>query len=256
MFSSERACPFCSAPRASSGAVVALVAAAVLAGGAAHADPPSPRMGMPFMGAQGYGAPPDRPWERMGPAVAPTPPAVEAPAVQAGVTVARGPMRAIAPRVQRALVQRVATFGWCAGPLRGAARVSVLAEIGGDGALHVGRVAGATGAVRACVTERLEGIRVGGAGVAAGPVRFEVQLRAAGASTRSAAPPAQEAPSRCGASPAGCARGGCGEGLVCDRSVRCVPSSRGCDPQTGQWTCTSDCGGGVCVPPGARGLLR
>ncbi len=243
VFSSEQACPFCRAPRAGSIAAVALVAAAVLAGATAHADPPSPRLDMPFAGAQGYGAPPDRPWERVGQEVTPERPA-EAPSGRVVVAVARGPMRVIAPRVQRALVQRMASFGWCPVAPWGVARVTVRAVVGDDGALHVAGVTGATGAVRACVSERLEGVRVAGAGRVVGAVRFDVQLRAA----------VGVGASRCGASPVGCARTGCEAGLVCDRSVRCVPSSCGCDPQTGQWTCTSDCGGGVCVPPGARRL--
>jgi hypothetical protein len=243
VFSSERACPFCSAPRASSGAVVALVAAAMLAGGAAHADPPSPRMQMQVSPAQGYGAPPDRPWERMGPVVTP----VEAPAPRVSVAAVQGPSRAALQQVRRALAQRVASFGVCDAfgvpPPGGVVRMLVRAAVDGDGVLRLTRMTGGDGALRRCATERLEGMRVpGGAGV----VRFEVQVRTAGGG----------GPARCGASPAGCARTGCGEGMVCDRRVQCVPSSCGCDPQTGQWTCTSDCGGGVCVPVGAGRLLR
>lgn len=243
VFSSERACPFCSAPRASSGAVVALVAAAMLAGGAAHADPPSPRMQMPFGGGQGYGAPPDRPWERVG---TPEPP-VEMLAPRVSLAAVQGPSRAALPQVRRALAQRVASFGVCDAfgvpPPGGVVRMLVRAAVDSDSVLHLARMAGGDGALRRCATERLEGMRVPGA---AGLVRFEVQVRAAGGG----------APSRCGASPAGCARTGCGEGMVCDRRVQCVPSSCGCDPQTGRWTCTSDCGGGVCVPVAARRLLR
>ncbi len=180
VFSSERACPFCRAARPASGAVVALAAAALLAGGAAHADPPSPRMEMPFGGGQGYGAPPDRPWERVMPVVGPVVAPAEVPPVQATVTVVGGPMRVIGPRVRRALMQRMAIFGACAAPREGA-RLSVRAVVDGDGALHVAGVTGAAGALRACVSERLEGLRVRGGGVAAGPVRLAVQLRAAGA---------------------------------------------------------------------------
>ena len=56
-------------------------------------------------------------------------------------------------------------------------------------------------------------------------------------------------PKTCGTSPAGCARKGCPSGLVCDTAHSCKPSSCTCDTETGDWICTRDCGGGVCVPP-------
>jgi len=56
-----------------------------------------------------------------------------------------------------------------------------------------------------------------------------------------------------GPSPAGCKKSGCREGFVCDTKVRCVPSSCGCSRDSGAWVCTADCGGGVCVPAGAKG---
>lgn len=56
------------------------------------------------------------------------------------------------------------------------------------------------------------------------------------------------APGDCGPSPAGCVETGCEAGFVCDRSVGCTPSACGCDPAIGAWFCTSDCGGGTCVP--------
>lgn len=55
-----------------------------------------------------------------------------------------------------------------------------------------------------------------------------------------------------GPSPAGCRSGGCPAGLVCRKGVRCVPSTCSCNPARGTWTCTADCGGGVCVPPKGR----
>lgn len=48
--------------------------------------------------------------------------------------------------------------------------------------------------------------------------------------------------------PAGCAATGCDAGEVCDTSVGCYPSSCTCDPSSGGWICTEDCGGGQCVP--------
>src|SRR5689334_15048799 len=47
--------------------------------------------------------------------------------------------------------------------------------------------------------------------------------------------------------PAGCKTTGCPSGQVCvDQG--CSSSSCFCDPQTGSWGCTDDCGGGTCVP--------
>ena len=56
---------------------------------------------------------------------------------------------------------------------------------------------------------------------------------------------------RCaGETSVGCRRTGCPAGMVCDTRTTCVPSACGCDPATGQVTCTSDCRGGECVPAG------
>ena len=51
-----------------------------------------------------------------------------------------------------------------------------------------------------------------------------------------------------GPNPAGCtADTDCDAGEVCSRDQRyCRPSACGCDPATGGWICTEDCGGGVC----------
>lgn len=54
--------------------------------------------------------------------------------------------------------------------------------------------------------------------------------------------------SRCGPSPAGCKATGCPDGLVCETAGSCRPSSCSCNPETGHWMCTRDCGGGMCVP--------
>ncbi|MCK6573592.1 hypothetical protein L6V77_21130 [Myxococcota bacterium] len=52
-----------------------------------------------------------------------------------------------------------------------------------------------------------------------------------------------------GPNPQGCHTGGCEPGFRCtDDPNICVPSSCGCDEDTGQWFCTEDCGGGLCVP--------
>ena len=53
------------------------------------------------------------------------------------------------------------------------------------------------------------------------------------------------------ANPEGCSRSGCAPGHVCyapplTPGAGCVPASCTCDPRTGTWSCTADCGGGVC----------
>jgi hypothetical protein len=48
--------------------------------------------------------------------------------------------------------------------------------------------------------------------------------------------------------PAGCTQTLCAEDEVCDPSQGCNPSSCFCDAATGEWDCSKDCGGGVCVP--------
>ncbi|MFZ6182961.1 hypothetical protein [Nannocystis pusilla] len=50
----------------------------------------------------------------------------------------------------------------------------------------------------------------------------------------------------------GCVQSGCPEGQVCQKGPQCVPSLCACDPQTGQTTCSLDCGGGVCVDAAAQ----
>jgi hypothetical protein len=48
--------------------------------------------------------------------------------------------------------------------------------------------------------------------------------------------------------PAGCAQTGCPSGQVCYRDgSQCIPSACSCDPATGGWICTDDCGGGRCI---------
>ncbi|WP_437561553.1 hypothetical protein [Sorangium sp. So ce542] len=50
-----------------------------------------------------------------------------------------------------------------------------------------------------------------------------------------------------GPNPAGCRTQGCPAGQSCV-DEGCTPSSCDCDPATGSWSCTDDCGGGTCVP--------
>ena len=51
----------------------------------------------------------------------------------------------------------------------------------------------------------------------------------------------------CGPNPAGCVSTGCEEGFVCDKTSGCRPSTCECSAE-GAWSCSSDCGGGECVP--------
>ncbi|WP_437735549.1 leucine-rich repeat domain-containing protein [Sorangium sp. So ce1335] len=57
-----------------------------------------------------------------------------------------------------------------------------------------------------------------------------------------------------GPDPTGCKTQGCPAGQTCV-DEGCAPSSCECDPATGTWYCTDDCGGGTCVPdePACRG---
>lgn len=47
--------------------------------------------------------------------------------------------------------------------------------------------------------------------------------------------------------PVGCLTAGCPDGQECVADQGCAPSSCGCHAETGDWICSSDCGGGVCV---------
>ncbi|HEU4533334.1 MAG TPA: hypothetical protein VFS00_04420, partial [Polyangiaceae bacterium] len=51
-----------------------------------------------------------------------------------------------------------------------------------------------------------------------------------------------------GPNPAGCVENACPPNAVCDTTLGCFPSH--CSCFDGQWACTDDCGGGVCVPVG------
>ncbi len=51
-----------------------------------------------------------------------------------------------------------------------------------------------------------------------------------------------------GVNPQGCRAGTCPTGSTCKQTGDCVASACSCDPSTGSWLCTADCGGGTCVP--------
>lgn len=52
-----------------------------------------------------------------------------------------------------------------------------------------------------------------------------------------------------GENPQGCHADGCPAGEECVQAAGvCVPSACACDAATGQWICTADCGGGICLP--------
>ncbi|MCX4243615.1 hypothetical protein [Paraliomyxa miuraensis] len=59
-----------------------------------------------------------------------------------------------------------------------------------------------------------------------------------------------DGPTSCeGPNPSGCIETGCGEGEVCSTETEeCISSACSCDEASGQWQCTPDCSGGVCVP--------
>jgi len=82
------------------------------------------------------------------------------------------------------------------------------------------------------------------------PVRVSFHLALSAPSAPDATPePRPDPPPRtCGPDRSGCRRTGCPSGMRCDTRVACVPSSCSCDPSTGRSICTSDCGGGMCVP--------
>ena len=65
-------------------------------------------------------------------------------------------------------------------------------------------------------------------------------------------------PSYCnGDNPAGCFETGCDEGYECVIGDECIPSSCFCDGIDGsEWSCTEDCGGGVCQPMQLSGDLN
>ncbi|MDO9019724.1 MAG: hypothetical protein Q8S73_41255 [Deltaproteobacteria bacterium] len=276
---SEPACPFCAGRPSPTGARSAawLLASAALAGVLAHGAPaeaqPSPRLGMEHAPAQGYGAPPMYDPGRIGipgPAVDPEPTAGGSRVtLDARVLSTSDPRGAARVRAylssQRAALSRCVDLAAGRTPRRVELRATFTVLPSGE--VTAARVSSSarSPSMIACMTDALARVRVRGRPSVDAPTRVMARLtavipaaitppRTPRSPGRGVATVGSGGADRCvGPSPAGCRTTGCGPGLVCDRQTRCVPSSCGCDPSTGRWTCTSDCGGGVCVPPGAVG---
>lgn len=58
-------------------------------------------------------------------------------------------------------------------------------------------------------------------------------------------------PAPCGEAPppVGCIVRGCPAGETCNTTRGCASSGCGCETTTGNWSCTPDCGGGICEAP-------
>jgi len=73
-------------------------------------------------------------------------------------------------------------------------------------------------------------------------------LATSGART-SCVPIEPDEPACAGENPEGCVSTGCDVDERCLPAAGvCVPSACDCDGATGQWVCTPDCSGGICVP--------
>lgn len=249
---SDASCPFCRSAReatAPSARVVAMVAGAALVGALSHdasAQNIPTRLHPEHAPAAGYGAPPVPPGLGLGergPAAR-----VEA---RVSVSVDRGGAR-YAPVIRMAMERRLDALRACrariARPVTGVERASVQVPWGNvpmppGPAMQRDVLSQCLANV---VTATLPPAPPGRGG------RVTVQV------TYSPERPTERIPvragiggtiDRCGSQgPVGCRHTGCPDGLVCDTRTTCVPSSCSCDPATGQRICTSDCGGGVCVP--------
>lgn len=236
----EGACPFCEAPSrpasAASGAAILAVGAALLSGVAAPMDAMAqgPRELLGQAPATGYGAPPspepldpppDRPVEQ----------AEEGRVrVQEFELWGRYPVAVLT----RTLRSRHPALRRCLALARGEGDPSlratvVVSERGSVSRVHAD---GGGAQLRRCAMSALRALRLPPSGETM-TLRFEGR-------------PIGQNPlvSSCrGPSPAGCRATGCGANQVCVTAGACVPSSCACG-SGGHWTCTSDCGGGRCVP--------
>lgn len=266
----ESACPFCRVVRAPSRAAAllagALLAGALSQGGDAHAQLLGPRETMQHAPAQGYGAPPSfdpmRIYREPAPAPAPAPP-IDPTRLRTRVVVTPRAPVAAAPMLSALSSRRVALTRCLerADPQPPAsASLRVEFDLTPAGRVEGVRVDdGHFGGADRCVQNALRPLRVRLSAPLAASVHVAVTV-----SIDAPPPPPRTvrrgpigAPS--GANlcahanvERGCRRTGCSDGMVCDTRVSCVPSSCGCDPSTGNVTCTADCGGGVCVPANRR----
>ncbi len=269
---SESACPFCKSTRGDASRAVLLVGAtlagALTYGTAAGAQPTQPRFTIEQMPAQAYGAPPRPPYELPGPVVQPTPPPPVPPTTQP--TPAPGPAvdtsqlrvtvsvlaRATpsAVSVRRALERSDGPIATCRAedptPLTRVETANVAFTVAPNGRVSSVSVSGRLGGPRfvRCLLARARSLGAPAITPPSAPTRVGVRVAISPASNTVRAPDPAPGQGRCGPNPAGCRNTGCPNGMVCDTRARCVPSACGCNPSTGAWTCTSDCGGGVCVP--------
>jgi len=269
---SERHCPFCGAARAPAGPVSArpstgslalagaLLAAAVSAHDTAEAQPLHPRLGSDHAStASGYGGPPAYPGYFPGigrpglepPSPQPTPVLVSPPTARVRVNVAVSLGGPRAGQLTSVLRARTALWARCqpsTASLPAHFEVRLRLTVGPNGRVRADGFPSTPPAldpVVRCLVSRLRSVQLSPGPEAEAEVAMTYGTPAPPAPPRRPAPPST---SRCGPSPAGCRSTGCGAGMVCERRAQCRPSSCGCNAETGQWVCTSDCGGGVCVP--------
>lgn len=228
-------CPFCL--KALVPAVVAIGVMAALGPGPAEAQPQPPLRVVPAYGV----APPieRQQWMQRMPQ---------------DLTVNEVTLRQVpdAAAVTRALTAQYEPFARCAA-LPGRAPVEGAVSLSARGAVTRVRFRTGNRLDQRCVLEALRSVSF-----VAWPTGYTVgfTLRRRPRAVLPNAPVAPT-PSRCGASPAGCRRDAdCQGAMRCVRSDRCLPSTCSCDARTGDWTCTSDCGGGICMTAAQAGSLR
>lgn len=236
-------CPFCDATVRPSAAVAALCVGAALAASLAapsEAHAQAPRILLAQAPASAYGAPPDIDPLLPGSIQTRRPPGayVHPPGVtlQLRELELRGEVDPSSAR--RAMAAVYPALRGCAELARreGASSIRARVEFSPQGPLRLSEVEGASARLRACVTPALRRMNLGRS---QGTVSATISLRVG-----VGAPP--NAPACPGPNPAGCRQTGCGPGMVCDTRAACRPSTCACTPNG--WTCTSDCGGGVCRP--------
>ena len=252
---SEGRCPFCrttKSPVASH--AVAVIAGVALVGALSHdasAQPINPRLRMEHSPAQGYGAPPHSPFEPGQPQTVERAPgvsfAVSGPSSVARVSFDRN-VGAASEAIRASLSARMPAIERCMGrgPRGRASGPSQSLVMVPWGAITLPVRPGQRDAVSQCVYNAVRAALPRAARGQGAMVSVRVEFTPT--ANTIGGPPAPGA-SRCPPDVnRGCRRTGCPDGMVCDTRAACVPSTCGCDPATGNVTCTDDCGGGVCVP--------